>query len=156
MIPAPVHVAGERLMLDPSGVLFWPREGVLALAERPAASRLAFLRRRWRPRRVVVLAEESWEAAPLAFRGTPAAGAQGEIAGRPRPEAEGLPCFVADAVRVLLPSPGGAAGSGEDVHGPVIRALFPHGARVFVLGARRFSSFPVAGRGRLQFRARII
>ena len=134
-------------MLDPSGALYWPREGVLVLAELPGApGRLAFLKRRWRPLRVLVLEAESWEAPPLVFHCRPVVGARGEIAAHFRPEAGGVPCFVADAARVLMPSLTARAGSGQDVHGPVIQALFPQGARVFVPGTRRFSSFPIAGR----------
>ncbi len=33
MIAAPLHLAGETLLLDPSGVLVWPRGGVLAVAD---------------------------------------------------------------------------------------------------------------------------
>ncbi len=172
MTPAPVHLLSERLMLDPGGALFWPREGVLALAglgmEPGALDRLAALLRRWGPRRVLLFgagggsarfaamaasvpfvrvgADGAWRCPPLVFREGPAAGARGEIAAHPRPEAGGLPCFVADEARVLLPSFGARPGSGQDVQGPVIQALFPHGGRVFVLGAQRLSSFPLAGR----------
>ncbi len=157
MTPAPVHVAGERLLLDPSGALFWPREGVLALAEPPPGRALAAMLRRWRPRRVLVLSEIAAESCPpLIFRNCPghncpAEAARGEIAAHLRPvavppgtpDAAALPCFVADAARVLLP---GFGAGGQDIHAPVIRALFPHGARVFVLGRERFSSFPIGPR----------
>lgn len=33
MTPAPFHLAGERVMLDPSGVLFWPEAKLLAVAD---------------------------------------------------------------------------------------------------------------------------
>ena len=33
MTSAPVHVAGERLMLDPAGALFWPATGLLAVSD---------------------------------------------------------------------------------------------------------------------------
>ncbi len=33
MNPAPLHLAGERLMLDPAGVLYWPAARLLAVAD---------------------------------------------------------------------------------------------------------------------------
>lgn len=78
MIPAPIHVAGERLMLDPAGILFWPARRLLAVADLhlekgshfAAAGRLlppydtretlACLRlvlARWRPARLVLLGD---------------------------------------------------------------------------------------------------
>jgi DNA ligase-associated metallophosphoesterase len=33
MNPAPFHLAGERVMLDPSGVLYWPAARLLAVAD---------------------------------------------------------------------------------------------------------------------------
>lgn len=33
MRAAPLHLAGERLMLDPAGVLYWPAAGLLAVAD---------------------------------------------------------------------------------------------------------------------------
>jgi hypothetical protein len=33
MTAAPIHLAGERLMLDPSGALFWPATGLLAISD---------------------------------------------------------------------------------------------------------------------------
>ena len=33
MTAAPVHLAGERLMLDPMGGLFWPETGLLAVSD---------------------------------------------------------------------------------------------------------------------------
>ena len=33
MTPAPLHFAGERLMLDPDGALFWPAQRLLAVAD---------------------------------------------------------------------------------------------------------------------------
>ena len=35
MTAAPVHLAGERLMLDPMGGLFWPETGLLAVEGDP-------------------------------------------------------------------------------------------------------------------------
>ncbi len=78
MMPAPFHLAGERLMLDPSGVLVWPEAGLLAVAdlhfEKGTAcaergrlvppwdtamtlDRLAQALHRWRPRLVVALGD---------------------------------------------------------------------------------------------------
>jgi uncharacterized protein len=33
MIAAPIHLAGERLMLDPAGALYWPATGLLAVSD---------------------------------------------------------------------------------------------------------------------------
>ena len=33
MTAAPIHLAGERLMLDPAGALFWPAAGLLAVSD---------------------------------------------------------------------------------------------------------------------------
>src|SRR6202043_1439784 len=74
MTPAPVHLAGERLMLDPDGAVFWPGRRLLVVADlhfgkgsaaatrgsllppwytRATLDRLAALLRRWRPETVV-------------------------------------------------------------------------------------------------------
>jgi DNA ligase-associated metallophosphoesterase len=78
MIAAPIHLAGERLMLDPGGGLYWPAQEVLAVAdlhlEKGSAAaangsllppwdsattleRLTLLLRRWRPRVLVALGD---------------------------------------------------------------------------------------------------
>ncbi len=78
MTAAPVHLAGERLMLDPAGALLWPAAGLLALADlhlekgsafaargmllppwdtRATLDRLAALLRRYAPRIVVALGD---------------------------------------------------------------------------------------------------
>ena len=78
MTAAPVHLAGERLMLDPAGVLLWPAAGLLAVADlhlekgsafaargmllppwdtRATLDRLAALLRRHGPRIVVALGD---------------------------------------------------------------------------------------------------
>jgi DNA ligase-associated metallophosphoesterase len=75
---APIHLAGERLMLDPMGALFWPATGLLAVSDlhlekgssfarkgmllppwdsRVTLDRLALVIRRWRPRTVVALGD---------------------------------------------------------------------------------------------------
>lgn len=78
MTPAPIHLAGERLLLDPAGILYWPARRLLAVADLhlekgshfAAAGRflppydtretLACLRlalHRWRPARLVLLGD---------------------------------------------------------------------------------------------------
>ena len=83
MIAAPYHLAGERLMLDPGGALFWPAQRLLAVADlhlekgsaaarhgsllppwdtRATLDRLAALLRRYRPARVVALGDSFHDA----------------------------------------------------------------------------------------------
>ena len=78
MTAAPIHIAGERLMLDPAGALLWPEHGLMAVADlhlekgtafarqgmllppwdtRATLDRLALLMRRHRPRIVVALGD---------------------------------------------------------------------------------------------------
>jgi DNA ligase-associated metallophosphoesterase len=78
MTAAPVHLAGERLMLDPAGALIWPAAGLLAVSDlhlekgsalarrgmllppwdtRATLDRLALLLRHWQPRIVVALGD---------------------------------------------------------------------------------------------------
>ena len=78
MTAAPIHVAGERLMLDPGGVLVWPAAGLLAVSDlhlekgtafakrgmllppwdtQATLDRLQFLLRKWRPKTVVALGD---------------------------------------------------------------------------------------------------
>jgi uncharacterized protein len=78
MIAAPVHLAGERLMLDPSGVMMWPAASVLVVSDlhlekgtsyakrgmllppwdtRVTLERLATQLHRWRPRTVIALGD---------------------------------------------------------------------------------------------------
>ena len=78
MTAAPLHLAGERLMLDPAGVLVWPAGRVLAVADlhlekgsaqaargmllppydsRATLDRLAPLLRRWSPEVVLALGD---------------------------------------------------------------------------------------------------
>jgi uncharacterized protein len=75
---APIHLAGERLMLDPSGGLFWPATGLLAVSDlhlekgssyarrgqllppwdtHVTLDRLSLLLRRWQPRLVIALGD---------------------------------------------------------------------------------------------------
>ena len=52
------------------------------------------------------------------------------------------PCFVADPLRLMLPSLGAYTG-GLDVRNPAIARLFPRGGRLFLLGHDRLFSFPL-------------
>ena len=221
MTPAPLHFAGERLLLDPAGAIFWPAQGLLAVADlhlekgssaasrgallppwdtRATLDRLAALLRRWQPAQVVALGDSfhddggSLRLAPgdlarlgamaaahrfvwiggnhdpapprgiagetaaelrlgrLVFRHAARPGpAGGELCGHHHPKARvaargggiSRPCFIADGRRLMLPAFGAYAG-GLDVSDPAIGALFPRGARVFLLGRDRLFSFPYA------------
>jgi DNA ligase-associated metallophosphoesterase len=78
MIGAPIHLAGERLMLDPAGVLYWPATSLLVVSDlhlekgssyarrgqllppwdtHATLDRLTLLLRRYRPRIVVALGD---------------------------------------------------------------------------------------------------
>ncbi|MCS6890026.1 MAG: ligase-associated DNA damage response endonuclease PdeM [Rhodovarius sp.] len=78
MTPAPLHLAGERLMLCPSGVMLWPARRLMAVADlhlekashwaargrhlppydsRETLLRLSALMRRYAPRQVVLLGD---------------------------------------------------------------------------------------------------
>ncbi len=78
MTAAPIHIVGERLMLDPQGVLVWPAAGLLAVSDlhlekgsalarrgmllppfdtQATLDRLHGLLRRWRPKTVVALGD---------------------------------------------------------------------------------------------------
>lgn len=78
MTPAPLHLAGERLMLDPGGALYWPGGELLAVSDlhlekgssfarrgmllppwdtRVTLDRLVLLLRHWRPRVLVALGD---------------------------------------------------------------------------------------------------
>lgn len=84
MTAAPLHFAGERLMLDPAGVLYWPANGLLAISDlhlekgssfarrgmllppwdtKATLDRLILLLRRWSPRAVVALGNSFHDAA---------------------------------------------------------------------------------------------
>ncbi len=92
-----------------------------------------------------------WGTRKLCFRHQATAGETGEISGHFHPKAKVAtragqivrPCFVADASKIILPAFGAYTG-GLDVRSPAITAHFPRGARVFLLGAERLFSFPVA------------
>ncbi len=87
MIPAQLHLAGEQLMLDPTGALFWPAERLLAVADlhfekassaaaqgrllppwdtHATLDRLAVLLRRYAPRVVLALGDSFHD--PRAFQ----------------------------------------------------------------------------------------
>jgi uncharacterized protein len=78
MTAAPLHLAGERLMLDPAGAVFWPAASMLVFADlhlekasaaarrgrllppydsRATLDRMALLLRHYRPARVVALGD---------------------------------------------------------------------------------------------------
>ncbi|HVC62232.1 MAG TPA: ligase-associated DNA damage response endonuclease PdeM [Acetobacteraceae bacterium] len=78
MTAAPIHLAGERLMLDPAGALFWPATGMLCVSDlhlekgtsfarkgmllppwdtHATLDRLILLLRRYQPRIVVALGD---------------------------------------------------------------------------------------------------
>ena len=83
MTAAPLHLMGERLLLDPLGAVMWPAAGLLAVADlhlekgsacaargqlvppwdtRMTLDRLALLMRRWQPRTVVALGDSFHDA----------------------------------------------------------------------------------------------
>jgi uncharacterized protein len=83
MIAAPIHLAGEHLMLDPSGALFWPERRLLAVSDlhlekgssfarrgmllppwdtHATIDRLTLLLRRWSPATVVALGDSFHDA----------------------------------------------------------------------------------------------
>ena len=83
MVAAPIHLAGERLMLDPAGALFWPAAGLLAVSDlhlekgssyarrgrllppwdtHATLDRLTLLLRRYQPRVVVALGDSFHDA----------------------------------------------------------------------------------------------
>jgi uncharacterized protein len=84
MTAAPFHLAGERLMLDPLGAVYWPAGGLLAVSDlhlekgssyarhgmllppwdtKATLDRLVLLLRRWSPRTVVALGDSFHDAA---------------------------------------------------------------------------------------------
>lgn len=83
MIAAPLHFAGERLLLDPTGALIWPEAGLLIVADlhlekataaarrgsllppwdtRITLDRLTQVMRRWRPRMLIALGDSFHDA----------------------------------------------------------------------------------------------
>ena len=83
MTAAPIHLAGERLMLDPAGGLLWPAVGLLAVSDlhlekgssyarhgqllppwdtHATLDRLALLLRRYQPRIVIALGDSFHDA----------------------------------------------------------------------------------------------
>jgi len=84
MIAAPVHLAGERLMLDPAGAVYWPARGLLAVSDlhlekgssfarrgmllppfdtKATIDRLVLLMRHWNPRIIVALGDSFHDVA---------------------------------------------------------------------------------------------
>ncbi len=88
----------------------------------------------------------------ITFRHQAALGAAPEISGHFHPKARvptragelTRPCFVADSRKIMLPAFGAYTG-GLNVRAPAIATHFPRGGRVFLLGAQRLFSFPLAG-----------
>lgn len=88
----------------------------------------------------------------IAASGSGSGGGGGEFSGHYHPKARiaargrliSRPCFVMDERRLILPALGAYSG-GLDVTAPPIRALFPGGARLFLLGANRLFGFPLPG-----------
>ncbi|RAI57030.1 ligase-associated DNA damage response endonuclease PdeM [Roseicella frigidaeris] len=83
MTPAPLHIAGERLMLDPAGLLAWPARQTLVVGDlhlekgsafaragrflppydtRETLARLQGALRRWRPQRLIALGDSFHDA----------------------------------------------------------------------------------------------
>ncbi|MGG5819736.1 ligase-associated DNA damage response endonuclease PdeM [Falsiroseomonas sp. HW251] len=82
--PAPLHIGGERLMLDPCGVVAWPAQKLVAVADlhlekgsalasrgrmvppydtKETLERLSRALRRWNPARLVLLGDSFHDAA---------------------------------------------------------------------------------------------
>jgi uncharacterized protein len=104
------------------------------------------------PRGLPGIAAEAWCDGPLTFRHQAAAerGTGGvEVSGHFHPKATmptrcgGVtrPCFLADARRLILPAFGAYTG-GLDAGDPAVAALFPRGARAFLLGRDRLFAMP--------------
>ena len=91
MTPAPIHLASERLLLDPVGAAYWPAEELLVLSDlhlekgssfarkgmllppwdtHATLERLAHLLRRWQPRTVVALGDSFHDATGAARLGS--------------------------------------------------------------------------------------
>jgi uncharacterized protein len=222
---APVHMGGERLMLDPAGVLFWPSRRLLCVSDlhlekgshfaaaggrfvppydtRDTLARLRLAVSRWRPARLVLLGDSfhdrsgalrlaredaatlqhlldgietvwvlgnhdpeppqsvpgssaaEWRDGAFTFRhqALPDAVTGVEISGHFHPKATmptrcggvSRPCFVTDARRLVMPAFGAYTG-GLDAGDPAVSALFPRGARAFLLGRERLYAMPVVTR----------
>jgi len=98
------------------------------------------------------VAVAEWSVGPMVFRHQASATARHalELCGHHHPKAEIVvrggkvtrPCFVADPLRLMLPSLGAYTG-GLNVRNPAIARLFPKGGRLFLLGRDRLFSFPL-------------
>jgi DNA ligase-associated metallophosphoesterase len=105
MTGAPLHLAGERLMLDPAGALVWPAARLLAVADlhlekgsaqaargmlvppydsRVTLDRLGLLLRRWSPAIVLALGDSFHDPGGPARLGAAEAARLGAIAGAHR------------------------------------------------------------------------
>jgi uncharacterized protein len=222
---APLHLAGERLMLDPSGAVYWPTRNMLILADlhfekgtaaagrghllppydsRATLDRIALLLRHYSPKTVLALGDsfhdsdganrlqaadrarlaamaktvdflwvlgnhdpslpkdlpgatlQEWADGPLTFRHEARPGrGDSEVCGHHHPKATvpvrgasvTRPCFVTDGHRRLMLPAFGAYTGGLDVADAAIAALFPRGARIFLLGKDRLYHFQL---GRLR------
>ncbi len=102
MTPAPIHFAGERVMLDPGGALYWPGGGLLAVSDlhlekgssfaqkgmllppwdtQNTIDRVCLLLRRWQPRTFVALGNSFHDQAAAGRLPVAQAGRLREIAG---------------------------------------------------------------------------
>lgn len=102
MTAAPVHLLGERLMLDPAGALYWPAQRLLVVSDlhlekgssfarrgmllppwdtRTTIDRLMLLLRRWRPRILVALGDSFHDGGGASRLPAPEAARLGIIAG---------------------------------------------------------------------------
>jgi len=105
LTPAPIHLAGERLLLDPAGALVWPEQHLLAVADLHLAKgaafaargqllppydstvtldRLAAVLRRWRPQTVLALGDSFHDREGAARLGTGERARLGRIAAATR------------------------------------------------------------------------
>ena len=223
MTPSPLIFAGQHLLLDPAGAVFWPIRRTLIVADlhlekasffaargamlppydsRATLDILMRLARHYTPERIIALGDSFHDsegadrlcaedratldqlmarAAFMWIRGNhdplmpatmpgvtaalhqedglkfrhiaaprihPVSAHHGEFSGHYHPKARieargrliSRRCFVADRHRLMLPALGAYSG-GLDVTAAPLRALFPQGARVFLLGANRLFTF---------------
>ena len=125
---APIHMAGERLMLDPAGVLFWPSRRLLCGRDlhlekgshfaaaggrfvppydtRETLARLPPRPPRWRPARLVLLGDSFHDRRGALRLGARGRGDAAPAAGRHR-----------DGLGARQPRPGAAAGRARHLRG---------------------------------------
>jgi DNA ligase-associated metallophosphoesterase len=155
--------APERLILlgdsfhDDGGAARLPAEERALLARLLAGRRVVWIAGNHDPAPNGLPGEAAVELAdgPLVFRHIAAPGPQrGEVSGHYHPKgtlatrAGGVcrPCFLSDGRRLVLPAFGAYTG-GLDAAEPALAALFPRGARAFLLGAERLYAAPVGRAG---------